>query len=29
MLEYDRIDAYKRIDTNKPNTSKECDISHY
>ena len=29
MLEYDRIDISKRIDINKTNLSKECDICHY
>ena len=29
MLEYDRIDVSKRIDVNKTNASKECDICHY
>ena len=29
MLEYVRIDISKRIDVNKTNTSKECDICHY
>ena len=29
MLEYDRIDISERIDLNKTNTSKECDICHY
>ena len=29
MLEYNRIDISERIDINKTNASKECDISHY
>ena len=29
MLEYDRIDISERIDANKTNLSKECDIFHY
>ena len=29
MLEYDRIDIRERIDINKTNASKECDICHY
>ena len=29
MLEYDRIDISKGIDTNKTNASNECDICHY
>ena len=29
MLEYDRIDISKRIDFNKTNPSKGCDICHY
>ena len=29
MLEYDRIDISERIDRNKTNASKECDICHY
>ena len=29
MLEYDRIDISERIDINKTNASKECDIRHY
>ena len=29
MLEYDRIDISERIDVNKTNLSKECDICHY
>ena len=29
MLEYDRIDISERIDINKANASKKCDISHY
>ena len=29
MLEYDRIDISERIDINKTNKSKECDICHY
>ena len=29
MLEYDRIDIRERIDVNKTNASKECDICHY
>ena len=29
MLEYDRIDILERIDVNKANASKECDICHY
>ena len=29
MLEYDRIDISERIDVNKINSSKECDICHY
>ena len=29
MLEYDRIDISERIDINKINASKECDIYHY
>ena len=29
MLEYDRIDIYERIDINKTNRSKKCDICHY
>ena len=28
MLEYDRIDISERIDANKANLSKECDICH-
>ena len=29
MIEYERIDISKRIDVNKTNLSKECDICHY
>ena len=29
MLEYDRIDISDRIDINKTNASKKCDIFHY
>ena len=29
MLEYNRIDISERIDVNKTNASKECDICHY
>ena len=29
MLEYDRIDISKGIDTNKTNASKECNTCHY
>ena len=29
MLEYDKIDISERIDVNKTNASKECDICHY
>ena len=29
MLGYDRIDISERIDINKTNKSKECDICHY
>ena len=29
MVEYDRIDISERIDINKTNKSKECDICHY
>ena len=29
MLEYGRIDILERIDVNKTNLSKECDICHY
>ena len=29
MLEKDRIGISKRIDINKTNASKECDIYHY
>ena len=29
MLEHDRIDISERIDINKTNASKECDICHY
>ena len=29
MLEYERIDISERIDVNKTNLSKECDICHY
>ena len=29
MLEFDRIDVLERIDVNKTNASKECDICHY
>ena len=29
MLEYDRIDISERIDINKTNASKECEICHY
>ena len=29
MLEYDRIDISERIDMDKTNKSKECDICHY
>ena len=29
MLEYDRIDVSEKIDINKTNASKECDICHY
>ena len=29
MLEQDRIDISERIDVNKTNLSKECDICHY
>ena len=28
MLEYDKIDISERIDVNKTNFSKECDICH-
>ena len=29
MLEYDRIDVSERIDINKTNSSKECNVCHY
>ena len=29
MLEYDRIGISERIDINKANASKECDICRY
>ena len=29
MLGYDRIDISERVDVNKTNLSKECDIFHY
>ena len=29
MIEYDRIDVSEKIDINKTNASKECDICHY
>ena len=29
MLEYDRINISKGIDSNKTNASKECKIYHY
>ena len=29
MPEYDRIDISERIDVNKTNASKECEICHY
>ena len=29
MLEYDKIYISERIDANKANASKECDICHY
>ena len=29
MLEYDRTEISERIDINKTNASKECDICHY
>ena len=29
MVEYNRIDISARIDVNKTNLSKECDICHY
>ena len=29
MLEYDKIYISERIDANKTNASKECDICHY
>ena len=29
MLEYDRINVSERIDINKTNSSKECNICHY
>ena len=29
MLEYDKIGVSERIDVNKTNASKECDICHY
>ena len=29
MLEYDRLGIAERIDINKTNLSKECDICHY
>ena len=29
MLEYDRINISERIDINKINASKECNIFHY
>ena len=29
MLEYSKIDISERIDVNKTNLSKECDICHY
>ena len=29
MLEYKRIDISERINVNKTNLSKECDICHY
>ena len=28
-IEYERIDISERIDVNKTNLSKECDICHY
>ena len=29
MLYQDRIDVFKRIDGNKTNESKDCDVCHY
>ena len=29
MPEYDRIDISERVDVNKKNLSKKCDIFHY
>ena len=29
MLEYDRIDISEKIDTDKANKSRECNICHY
>ena len=29
MLYYNRIDVSERIDVNKTNTSKECEMCHY
>ena len=29
MLQYEKIDASKRIDINKTSTSKECMLCHY
>ena len=29
MLEYDRIDVSERIDVNKTNFTRECNICHY
>ena len=29
MLEYEIIDISERVDVNKTNLSKECDICHY
>ena len=29
MLEYERIDVSERIDLNKSNKPRECDICHY
>ena len=29
MIYYDRIDVSDRIDVNRTNASKECDVCHY
>ena len=29
MIYYDKIDVSERIDVNRKNVSKECDVCHY